>query len=282
MSDFSLLMNGDSVFVENESLEAVEGEKVADSSERKFKIIKIVFCILCFVLLGELIIYKYIMPVFESPKVTVNGQKNYSAEEIAIKLLPMNSTSWVDFDVEEAVSILSSEPGIEKVTVEKKFPDKIFIDVVEREPVALTFIEENGRSNPVQIDKNGVLFGLKNNEVLDTNQIPIISGLSVEHMSGGMRISSKYRPLIEQILKIKELGKNYFAGISEICVHPKETGTYELELIPSQSKTKVFTDRTLNEESLKYMMIVLDVINLLDADVPELDLRYGSVSCKIR
>ena len=103
MSDFSLLMNGDSVFVENESLEAVEGEKVADSSERKFKIIKIVFCILCFVLLGELIIYKYIMPVFESPKVTVNGQKNYSAEEIAIKLLPMNSTSWVDFDVEEAV-----------------------------------------------------------------------------------------------------------------------------------------------------------------------------------
>ena len=282
MSDFSLLMNGDSVFVENESLEVVEGEKVADSSERKFKIIKIVFCILCFVLLGELIIYKYIMPVFESPKVTVNGQKNYSAEEIAIKLLPMNSTSWVDFDVEEAVSILSSEPGIEKVTVEKKFPDKIFIDVVEREPVALTFIEENGRSNPVQIDKNGVLFGLKNNEVLDTNQIPIISGLSVEHMSGGMRISSKYRPLIEQILKIKELGKNYFAGISEICVHPKETGTYELELIPSQSKTKVFTDRTLNEESLKYMMIVLDVINLLDADVPELDLRYGSVSCKIR
>ena len=282
MSDFSLLMNGDSVFVENESLEAVEGEKVADSSERKFKIIKIVFCILCFVLLGEIIIYKYIMPVFESPKVTVNGQKNYSAEEIAIKLLPMNSTSWVDFDVEEAVSILSSEPGIEKVTVEKKFPDKIFIDVVEREPVALTFIEENGRSNPVQIDKNGVLFGLKNNEVLDTNQIPIISGLSVEHMSGGMRISSKYRPLIEQILKIKELGKNYFAGISEICVHPKETGTYELELIPSQSKTKVFTDRTLNEESLKYMMIVLDVINLLDADVPELDLRYGSVSCKIR
>ena len=101
-------------------------------------------------------------------------------------------------------------------------------------------------------------------------------------MSGGMRISSKYRPLIEQILKIKEMGKNYFAGISEICVLPKETGTYELELIPSQSKTKVLTDRTLNEESLKYMMVVLDVIKLLDADVPELDLRYGSVSCKIR
>lgn len=282
MSDFSLLMNGDSVFVENENVETIEGEKMADSSERKFKIIKIIFCILCLILFGELIIYKYIMPSFESPKVTVNGQKNYSAEEIAIKLLPMNSTSWFDFDIDQAVSLLSSEPGIEKVIIEKKFPDKIFIDVVERDPVAVTFIEENGRTNPVQIDKNGVLFALKNNEVLNTNEIPIISGLSVEHMSGGMRISSKYRPLIEQILKIKEMGKNYFAGISEICVLPKETGTYELELIPSQSKTKVLTDRTLNEESLKYMMVVLDVIKLLDADVPELDLRYGSVSCKIR
>ncbi len=282
MSDFSLLMNGDSVFVENENVETIEGEKMADSSERKFKIIKIIFCILCLILFGELIIYKYIMPSFESPKVTVNGQKNYSAEEIAIKLLPMNSTSWFDFDIDQAVSLLSSEPGIEKVIIEKKFPDKIFIDVVERDPVAVTFIEENGRTNPVQIDKNGVLFALKNNEVLNTNEIPIISGLSVEHMSGGMRISSKYRPLIEQILKIKEMGKNYFAGISEICVLPKETGTYELELIPSQAKTKVLTDRTLNEESLKYMMVVLDVIKLLDADVPELDLRYGSVSCKIR
>ncbi len=282
MSDVGLLMNDDYVFVENERLESVDADKKTDASERKFKIIKIIFCILCFVLLGELIIYKYIMPSFESPKVTVNGQKNYTAEEIAIKLLPMNSTTWFDFDVEEAASILSSEPGLEKVIVEKKFPDKIFIDVVERDPVAVTFIEENGRSNPVQIDKNGVLFGLKNNEVLDTNEIPIISGLSVEHMSGGMRISSKYRPLIEQILKIKELGKNYFAGISEICVLPKETGTYELELIPAQSKIKVLTDRTLNEESLKYMMIVLDVINLLDTDVSEVDLRYGSVSCKIR
>lgn len=282
MSDFSLLMNGDSVFVENENVETIEGEKMADSSERKFKIIKIIFCILCLILFGELIIYKYIMPSFESPKVTVNGQKNYSAEEIAIKLLPMNSTSWFDFDIDQAVSLLSSESGIEKVIIEKKFPDKIFIDVVERDPVAVTFIEENGRTNPVQIDKNGVLFALKNNEVLNTNEIPIISGLSVEHMSGGMRISSKYRPLIEQILKIKEMGKNYFAGISEICVLPKETGTYELELIPSQAKTKVLTDRTLNEESLKYMMVVLDVIKLLDADVPELDLRYGSVSCKIR
>ena len=68
--------------------------------------------------------------------------------------------------------------------------------------------------------------------------------------------------------------------LPEICVIPKEIGTYELALIPSQSKIKVLIGRTLNEDSLKYMMIVLDVVNLLDTDVSEVDLRYGAVSCR--
>ena len=69
--------------------------------------------------------------------------------------------------------------------IEKKFPDKIYINVVEREPVALTFVMDDGFSNPVQIDKNGVLFPVKDKSIVDSNVIPIISGLPVEHMSGG-------------------------------------------------------------------------------------------------
>ncbi|MCQ2592199.1 MAG: FtsQ-type POTRA domain-containing protein [Treponema sp.] len=281
MSDFVLLMDEDY----NEKIETEvsmpNGPDKPDSEDKKIKVVKIIFFILCFFLAAELVVYKYVIPSFGSPKVTVNGQNSYSAEEIAMLLLPMNSTTWFDFDVDMAASILSSEPGLEKVTVEKKFPDKIYIDVVERMPVALTFVEENGTSYPVQIDRNGVLYPIKNN-IVDSNEVPIISGINVEHLSGGMRIASQYKSLIEQIAKIKELGKNYFAGISEICVLPTELGSYELELIPAQSKIKVLTDRSLNEESLKYMMVVLDVINLLDTTVSEVDLRYGSVSCKVR
>ncbi|MBR5402373.1 MAG: FtsQ-type POTRA domain-containing protein [Treponema sp.] len=259
-----------------------ESEKKEENGDKKIRTIKIVFGILCFFLVAELIIYKYVMPAFSSPKVTVSGQNLYTAEEIAEKLLPMNSTNWVNFNVSQAVSLLSSEPGIDNVIVEKKFPDRIFINVTEREPVAVTFVVDDGFTNPVQIDKNGVLFPVKDSKTVDSNVIPIISGLPVEHMAGGMRIPSKYRPLIDQIYKISSLGKNYFAGISEICVLPKDTGNYELALIPSQSKVKVLTDRTLNEDALKYMMIVLDVVNKLGTDVSEIDLRYGSVSCKIR
>lgn len=249
-----------------------------DRSEKKIKVIKILFCVLCLLLIGELVVYKYVMPCFSSPKVTVSGQTAYSAEEIARMLLPMESSNWLDFDVNQAVAIISSEAGIEHVAVEKRFPDKILINLEERKPVAVTLVVENGKTSAMQIDKNGVLFPGRMNAISDTNEVPIVSGLPVEYMSKGMRIPSKYRPLIDQITKISDLPQKYFASISEICVLPKEYGNYELALIPSQSKVKVLTDRALNEDALKYMMIVLDVVNQIGTDVSEVDLRYGSVS----
>lgn len=246
--------------------------------EKKFLIWKIIFGILCLFLAGEIAYYKLIIPSLSSPKVTVSGNSVYSAQEIAKKLLVMKSKNWFDFDVDQAASILSSEAGLESVIVEKHFPDKILIKVKERQPVAVTFVEEKGHSVPVQIDRNGVIFPSK--QTPDTTSMPIVSGLPVEYMRDGMRIPSKYRPLIQQINEIKELPQKYFAAISEICVVPKESGSYELALIPSQSKIRVLTDRSLNEDALQNMMVVLDVVNVLDPSVSEIDLRYGSVSCK--
>jgi len=277
MSDVSLLVAEE--YLENDFFLSDDMDSASDGKiERKIKFIKTIFCVLCFALLCELVIYKYIMPSFSSPKVTVTGQKDYSAEEIARLLLPMNSTTWFDFDVDQAVALLSSEAGIDHVVVEKRFPDKIFVNVSEREPVAVTFVMDKGSTKPVQIDKNGVLFPGKNNPAAEA-ALPIVSGLPVEYMSKGMRIPSKYRPLIDQISKISELPQHYFASISEICVLPKDSGNYELALIPSQSKVKVLTDRALNEDALKYMLVVLDVVNQIGTDeVAAVDLRYGSVS----
>lgn len=277
MSDVSLLV-ADEYLKENYFLSDDYEGSSDGKTEKKIKFIKVIFCVLCFALLCELVIYKYIMPSFSSPKVTVTGQKEYSAEEIARLLLPMNSTSWFDFDVEQAVALLSSEAGIDHVSVEKKFPDKIYVNVTEREPVAVTFVMDHGCTAPVQIDKNGVLFPGKKASSEET--LPIVSGLPVEYMSKGMRIPAKYRPLIDQISKISEMPQHYFASISEICVLPKDSGNYELALIPSQSKVKVLTDRALNEDALKYMLVVLDVVNQIgtDNEVSAVDLRYGSVS----
>ena len=279
MSDVGLLRSED--FLDKDYFldsDLDEGNK--NSAETKIKVIKIIFIVLCILLIGELVVYKYVMPCFSDPKVTISGEKNYTADEIARKLIKMNATSWFDFDVAQAAAILSSEAGIEKVTVEKRFPDKIYINVKEREPVAVTFVVENGRTYPVEIDRNGVLFHGKEGFMPDTSLVPIVSGLPIEYMAQGMRIPGVYRPLIDQIDSISALPQHYFSGISEICVIPNEFGNYELALFPAQSKVKVLTDRALNEEALKYMMVVLDVVNQIEMPVSEVDLRYGSVSVK--
>ena len=185
-----------------------------DSADKKIKAIKIIFAILCFLLVGELIVYKYILPSFSSPKISVTGLSSYTPEDFAEKLAPFSNANWFDFDVDQAAAVISNDAGIDSVVVEKHFPDKILIKVEERKPVAMIFLMDNGISSALEIDKNGVIFPQRAAEVNDNSYMPIISGLPVEYMAQGMRIPLKYRPLIDQIARIKSLPQQYFASVS--------------------------------------------------------------------
>ena len=177
---------------------------------------------------------------------------------------------------------MSNVSYIERVSVDKRFPDKIFISVKERAPVAKTILSVNGVSKSVQIDENCVLFSIQSDSILQDSSVPLISGLPIENLQEGMRLPAKYRVLMEQISAIRNLSQKYFAAISEIQVVPKEYGNYELVLYPTQAKVRVLTDRSLTEDALKYMMVVLDVVNSIEPDVVEVDLRYDSLSYRCR
>lgn len=272
MSDFSVQ------FDDTDVLDFSKSSSKNKENDKITKAVKIIFVLLLFVFISELVLYKFVFPCKESPKVMFTGSHSYTNAELISYLSPMRTSSWMDFDVEVAVSILASVSGIDSVSVKKHFPNKIYINIKERNPVAMTFVNYNGRCMALNIDETGVLFPKKNSSNVDLNYVPIISGLPVEHLSEGMRIPSKYKLLISQINDISKNNKEYFKAISEICVVPKEYGNYELVIIPTESKIRVLTDRTLNEESLRYMMVVLDVVGKTESNVAEIDLRYGSVS----
>lgn len=274
MSDFSVQFDDTDVleFSSGSADDSVKEQK----TDKVTKAVKVIFGILLFVFMLEIVIYKFAIPSLSSPKVLFSGNKSYTARELVTVLTPINTSNWFNFDIEQAVSLLASVSGIDSVSVKKQFPNKIYINVIERSPVAMVFINDNGKCVPLHVDENGVLFPEKTVE--NSYSIPIISGLPIEHYSAGMRVPVKYRALISQVANIAKMPQNYFKGISEICVVPKDYGNYELILIPAKSRIKVFTDRTLNEDSLKYMMLVLDVLNKVNYSVSEIDLRYGSVS----
>lgn len=252
-------------------------EEKKDGKVVFFKVIAILFMIFLGI---EAVIYAFLVPCFGIPRVEYRGLETISSDLLEEKLEPMATDSWNKFNPSRAVALLSTVSGIESVSVDKKFPDQVVISVRERVAVANSIVFENGRSKSVQIDENGVVFTANSDALAQDTSIPLVTGIPSENLVEGMRLPSKYRVLMEQISQIRSLPQKYFAVISEIQIVPKEFGNYELALYPAFSKVRVLTDPQLNEDAIKCMMVVLDVVNSIEADVSEVDLRYGSVSYK--
>lgn len=268
MSDYSAVTEFDQFVIRKRPEEK--------SDDKFFKMMKIVVGVLCGLLLLEILLYKFVQPSVRASRVVFEGLKSYTAEELTQEILPFCRANYFSFDTRAVASKLSEVSGIESVEIEKRFPDKIVARIKERESVAMTFVSEGGKTIPVQIDKNCVLFECGSVGV--DSSVPIVSGIPVEFISGGMRIPAKYRTLIDQIDRIRALPQKYFAAVSEICVLPKKYGNYELMIIPVNSRARVLTDRALNEDALQYMMVALEVVNSIAPNATEIDLRYGSVS----
>ncbi len=262
------------------------GESKASGGGRqkdvRITIMKIIVLILCVLLLLEGIVYTFVMPCLAPVKVEFSGLQNVSSQLLMDRISRVGGATWIQFDSAKVVSALSGISGIDTVSVDKEFPDKVLIRVKERSCVAKTIISVNGSSIPVQIDENGVLFTTSTADVVKDSNIPLVSGLPVENMQVGMRFPARYRPLMEQIAAIQQLPQKYFAAISEIQVVSKDYGSYELVLYPVQSQVRILADRTLDEDVLKRMVVVLDVVNSTRPDVQEIDLRYGAISFRRR
>ena len=251
-------------------------------SDKKMLLLKVLIAALLVFLFAEALIYAFILPCFASPTVVYSGLSENEKAAASVMLKPLLAGSWTAFDVKKAADILSSKSYIESVSIVKHFPDKVSVSVKTRTPVAKTILFENGASKSVQIDKNCVLFTTHSASAARDSSLPLISGLPAESLKEGMRLPAKYRALIDQISAIRALPQKYFAAISEIQVVPKEYGNYELVLFPTQAKVRVLTDRSLSEDRLKYMMVALDVVNSMEPNVVEVDLRYDSLSYRCR
>ena len=258
---------------------AKEQETVKD---KKLIALKVLVIVLGSFLVLEALLYSFVLPLFSAPEITYSGLNYLTKNELNEKLSELDCSTWSGFSTEMAVSVLSTISCVESVAVDKHFPNKISVKIKERNAVAKSIICQDGTSKSVQIDENGILFSVNSASVATDYSVPLVSGLPVDNLQEGMRLPAKYRVLMEQISDIRKLPRKYFAAVSEIQVVPKEYGNYELVLYPSQAKVKVLSDRNLNEDALQYMMVVLDVVNSIEPDVSEIDLRYGAVSYRRR
>lgn len=261
-----------------DSSENYDSSVTKKTSKKLEKGVKILLAILLVFLAVEVVVYFFVVPCLGNVKISWSGITDSEQEKFVNIISKESSKNWLKFNTAEVNSLISSIPIVETVRIEKRFPDRVFINVTERIPVAMSFINLDGKTVPVQIDKKGILFSSDEIPVSQNGSIPIVSGIPIENIPEGMKIPVAYIVLIDQIALLKSVNENYFAEVSEIQVVPKQYGNYELVLYPVKGHTRVLADRSLNEKALQYMMVTLDVVKRIEPDVKVVDLRYGSVS----
>ncbi len=249
------------------------------TKDKKTRLLKILVIVLVSVLVMEALLYTLVFPTFAAVEIHFSGLKQISEKTLLQMGGSVQNTSWLKFDSGAYAARLAANNAIESISVEKKFPNIVLVHVQERESVATSLISSNGRTVPVQIDKTGVVFSIENRETVPS--VPLVTGLALDDSGDGYRISSVTRPLLDRLAFIRDNCPKYLSALSEIHVELRPSGGYDLVLYPIHTPVKVITDRNLDEESLQYMMILLDVIKTMDSDIQEVDMRYGSVVYKV-
>ena len=253
---------------------------VAMGEGRKEKVPSSLLKILGAAILGILVLvalcYMIIAPVSSYISVEVKGQQQISSEEILSIASIRQDTKWRDFDAAAAEAKLRANPLFSDANVRKKFPDRVMVSVTERIPVAFAVGEFEGRSVPVEIDRDGIIFrvgGLSAGRAL-----PLITGINMTNPVPGSSLNAQLKPLLRQLEALEAENPRLLALISEIKIDPKAYGSYDLVVYPVHTAIPVRTDKALNADALQYMMLVLDVVDELSLNVKEIDIRAGTVA----
>ena len=254
-----------------------------ESPNRIEHLLKWSLAALVLVLMVEALWFLIIVPCLPLKTVEINGAE----------LLPAGSVYAASGLTEKAsfftVNPASVERGVESIavvesaTVVRRFPDGIRIDVVMRSPVAVALVATaDGRSVPVSIDRKGVVFQIGAGATAGGAAGPIISGLLFEDPKPGVRLPAFLHSLIADLSRLRAENPALLDTISEIRVVKKNYDAYELVLYPTYRPVRVRIGSQLNEDALRYMMLLLDVLASKGIETDELDFRTGTAAYRIK
>ena len=274
MSDIIRLQN----HTYTESLNSPQTVKKAKGK----KLLKIVILSVLLFLAGNSVYYLFIVPFNATAKIQLLGIDTILEAELKKAAGLTGTEKWGKIDKDALLHRITSYPLVAEARVVKKYPDKVLIEIIERQPVGILLATVGGRTIPMEIDKTGTVFKAASKK---TPQIlPIISGLSFQNIRAGMKVHKQLVPLFKQLDLLQRKNPALMSEISEMKIEQKKYGGFDLILYPVQTPVKVRTDSTLNEERLQYMMLALDVIRKFDlsSKIEELDVRAGTASYRLR
>ena len=246
------------------------------------RLLKIVILLILLFLAGDSVYYLFIVPFNATAKIQVLGINTILEAELKKAAGLTGAEKWGKIDKDALLHRITSYPLVAEARVVKKYPDKVLIEIIERQPVGILLATVEGRTIPMEIDKTGTVFKIASKK--DRQTLPIISGLSFQNIRAGMKVHKQLVPLFKQLDLLQRKSPALMSEISEMKIEQKKYGGFDLILYPVRTQVKVRTDSALNEEKLQYMILALDVRRELElnAKIEELDVRAGTASYRLR
>jgi hypothetical protein len=207
----------------------------------------------------------------------VAGASTMTEEEVLAAALVRPGDPYLSVKGARVRAALEADPRVLSATVSKSMPNRLKLAIVERTAVATAVAELGGRSAAVKIDAEGVAFAVAS--ATEAASLPVLSGLRFEDFRLGARLPVGLRPLLASLGKIRGEEPRLLSAFSEIRVVKRGSGDPELVLYPLGSRIPVRSGSALDVQSLRSMILVLDVLGTkgIASSVAELDFRSGTV-----
>jgi cell division protein FtsQ len=181
---------------------------------------------------------------------------------------------------EEALLAL---PAVRSARVVKHFPNRVEVLLESRRPAAMTFVNGEGGVFPALIDGDGMILAVGREGLEEGETLPVISGLDLERVYPGMKVPRLFGGLFARLETLARETPELLAVISEIRINQKKYGGYDLTLYPAAYRgVRVRVSEDMDEETLRYMLLLLDVLSAGSQNAEEIDFRTGTASYKIK
>ena len=232
---------------------------------------------------AELIWLFGISPFIPFSAIEVHGFQGLTREQILAIAGVDDSSSYISTNIAAVKEKVSANILVESAVVMKRFPDKLSIFLNPRQAAAVTLTTVNSKQVPMYIDRHGVFFKTGKGNLTEKTDIPVLSGIESPMLN--MRLPSALVPLVANLSEIASSSPELLSAISEIRIERKTWDGFELVLFPVHSNVRVRLENNLTEETLRYMLLVLNVFetSAIDAQKPqEIDFRSTMGSYKIK
>jgi cell division septal protein FtsQ len=226
-------------------------------------------------------------PLMTIRHVTVHSDVPLADDQVLVLSGIQAGEHWYTVSAIEIEKRLAASPLVRRAQAEKVFPDTIRLTLWGRQPAALVLAAANGRSFPVLVDEEGVVFKVGSSSAdLD---LPVVSGLTVGDIALGAQLPRSCRALFADLRALKEKAPAIYAAVSEVRVMAPDAASglspQDLELLVylTSSPVPIRARGSIDEGLVKYALMTVDLLSRQGVlkDIQELDFRSGDVVYKL-